>query len=490
MTFILKKIDKRLLSILILGLILRLIGLDHAFPFIFHPDEPTVVRSALGIRFNPNPGHFDWPHLYIYINYFVYMVFAKLRTLIELVGLKEYLFFTVPIIWNDNLIFYLLTRILSSTLGAFTIIPIYLIGRDLFGKKEGLIAALAISITPFHVWHSHYSLIDVPMMFFLSWGIYFSAKIMYKDNIINYLLAGLFVGLAASTKYNGAFGVLGIVLAHYFRIYSEKTQRIFSYQAFETLILGAFATVFGFLIGTPYAIYDYETFTITENAKGALWQFTNVGDVSFYDQVSNFLRGILVEMPENFGYTIFYVFLVGGIFYFFNSLRKKSLKPNKSYLYFFLLGIFLIFYVYGLEKSRAHYFFIAYPYVIVLFSVFAFLLEQKVSVRFKKYFWILVFIIPFANSLLGSITFANKDTRIQLYEWLLANSRQYNKILYTDSDLKPVMEVIDKDSDKVESYVAKTPGTLFITGENNSNLRLLQKYDNNYRKGPNIYIYD
>ena len=55
--------NKYLFLILLLGLVLRVLGLRHGFPFIFHPDEPTVVRSALGVRFFPNPGHFDWPHL-------------------------------------------------------------------------------------------------------------------------------------------------------------------------------------------------------------------------------------------------------------------------------------------------------------------------------------------------------------------------------------------------------------------------------------------
>ena len=73
--------------VLIVALILRLTAIDHGFPYIYHPDEPTVVRSALGLRFDPNPHHFDWPHLYFYLNYLMYMVFAKLRDFLTLLGL-------------------------------------------------------------------------------------------------------------------------------------------------------------------------------------------------------------------------------------------------------------------------------------------------------------------------------------------------------------------------------------------------------------------
>jgi len=41
----------RLLLLILLGAVLfRFLGIMHGFPFVFHPDEPTVVRSALADR--------------------------------------------------------------------------------------------------------------------------------------------------------------------------------------------------------------------------------------------------------------------------------------------------------------------------------------------------------------------------------------------------------------------------------------------------------
>ena len=170
-----KKIhDNRvLILIVIVGLLLRAIGTNYGFPFIFHPDEPTVVRSALGIRFSLNPGHFDWPHLYIYLNYFLFMIFAKFRDLLPYLGLKSYFLG----FWDDRTIFYLLSRLFSAVLGALTIIPIYLTSRRFYGKEIGLLSALLFSVVPFHVMHSHYALIDVPMVFWVSWALYFSSSI-------------------------------------------------------------------------------------------------------------------------------------------------------------------------------------------------------------------------------------------------------------------------------------------------------------------------
>ena len=137
--FMLNKTTKALIIIFCVGLVLRLVGITNAFPFIFHPDEPTIIRSALGVRFNLNPGHFDWPHFYIYLNYFIYMVFAKLRDLLSILNLKDVVYFTFPIIWDDKLIFYLITRIITALFGTLTIIPMYLTGKNLFNKKIKII---------------------------------------------------------------------------------------------------------------------------------------------------------------------------------------------------------------------------------------------------------------------------------------------------------------------------------------------------------------
>ena len=281
----LRKASNYLPLIIALALGLRLVGITHGFPFIFHTDEPALVRSALGIKFDLHPGHFDWPHLYIYLNYFVYMVFARFRDIIAVLGYKEYTYFTLPILWDDELIFYLITRVFSAVLGALTVIPVYLTAKKIFNQRAGWLAGLALAITPFHVWHSHYSLADVPMMFFLAWALYFTASVLFKNSLKDYILAGLFIGLAASTKYNGALMAGGLVLAHLIRVLSEKNEKILDIDSWKRLVLAAVFSTAGFVVGTPYSVLDYETFIRMDGPKGALWQFTNVGSVDFFTRI-------------------------------------------------------------------------------------------------------------------------------------------------------------------------------------------------------------
>ena len=162
-----KKTSSLLYLIIFLALVLRLAGISHGFPFIFHPDEPTIVQSALGVRFDPNPGHFDWPHFFIYANYFVFNIFAKIRDLAVDYNIQNFMIKIFPLMWDDTVVFYFITRVFVAVLGGLTVIPVYKTGKVLFGEKVGLLSALAFAVIPFHVRHSHYSLPDTPMLFFL-----------------------------------------------------------------------------------------------------------------------------------------------------------------------------------------------------------------------------------------------------------------------------------------------------------------------------------
>jgi len=487
----LRKTSNYLPLIIALALGLRLAGIAHGFPFIFHPDEPTVVRSALGLRFDLNPGHFDWPHLYIYLNYFVYMVFAKFRDIIALLGYKEYTYFTLPIIWDDELIFYLITRVFSAVLGALTIIPVYLTAKRIFNQRAGWLAGLALAITPFHVWHSHYSLTDVPMMFFLAWALYFTTSVLFKKNPVDYLLAGLFIGLAASTKYNGALMAGGLVLAHLIRVLTEKHEKLLDIDSWKNLVLASVFSVVGFVLGTTYSVLDYQTFIRTDSAKGALWQFTNVGSVDFTTRIKQFFEVIIFKLPENFGYTIMALFVAAFVYVVVNMIKNKKLWINKDLLFFVLLGIGLIFYIAGQEKMRAHYFFIVYPVVII--GSIGFLIQQldKMTYRYKNILWFLLFAAPLYFSLQASYTFYKTDTRVLFYRWLSSNMENIDKVYVLDEDLIPIFKKLGMDvyTSDINYEMIEKESLVVSTKEEENNLNKAFDIDNTLNKGPKINIY-
>ena len=84
-----------------------------------------------------------------------------------------------------------------------------------------LIFTLALSYL--HVRESHFGVTDVPMMFFAVCSMLFIVKSYYsKASLRNYVLAGVFAGLAASTKYNGVLVAVSMVAVHCLNVFEKE----------------------------------------------------------------------------------------------------------------------------------------------------------------------------------------------------------------------------------------------------------------------------
>ncbi|MBD3366155.1 phospholipid carrier-dependent glycosyltransferase [candidate division WWE3 bacterium] len=489
--------NKTLIFLLVVGGLLRLLGLRHGFPFIFHPDEPSVIRSALGIRFFPNPDHFDWPHLYFYLNYFLYMGFSGFRNFLEALRLKPFISDIFPLIWNDPLIFYYLTRLFSATLGTLTIIPLYLSGKELFGKRGGILAASILAIFPYHVWHSHYSVIDVPMLFFFAWAVYFSIKVLFSDKLLHYILAGAFVGLAASTKYHGGFSAFFLGFVFFAKYLSSKDFPGLLKNSYKPFLAGITSLV-TFLLGTPFALLDWETFSSTDSAKGAFWQFTNVGSVSFNQQIFQFLNAFIDKFMHDWSITFVFAFLLAAGYAVYILFRQKEdIALKTKLLALFVPAFTFLVYISGFEKNRSHYYMIAYPFVILGISWFLLTLE-KFS-KSKEYVMLLfvVFAFPVVLSVKNMLMFALKDTRVVLHDWYGMRLDLKSYKFYSDSDeLKASLTGDGGSAKSPEDYVIgeelSPPYVLVKQCSSDKEFKDQKPFkviENTLRRGPEICIY-
>ena len=513
--------DLSLLLIILVGLILRLTGIQHGFPFIFHPDEPTIIRSALGIRFNPNPMHFDWPHLYIYINYFLYMLFGKFRSLLEVVKLKSTLSNIFPLIWNDDLIFYYLTRCLSAILGALSAIPVYLAGKSLFGRKAGILAALAIVLMPYHVWHSHYSLGDIPSVFLLSWGLYYSSLIIKSSNRKNYILAGLFIGLSASIKYNGGLSAIMVPVAHFLRIFWENRgkdkikdfNKIFVNKPdIVNLILSGVSAFLGFLVGTPYALLDFKTFSRTDGPQGAFWQFTNVGSVSSSQHFDKFVSESFGRLLVDTGYVVVPLFFIGLIYVLFKLIKKKIEEKDVHLSFIYIVSLFLTWYLTGFKNNRSHYYFIVYPFLALVFGYFLTWIQESgwtkdfkldlhgLAKKLVGLIPVWLFLPLFILSVNNAKRYYMNDTRTSLYRWISENKEQGESAVFNDSSLRPIFKYLGMSSTKsLDSYklYGKTLVVIYesdaedraFVEKNSSNLKEVARFAGKGRLGSDIQVY-
>jgi len=421
-----------LILIIILGLIIRIWGISFSLPYIYHVDEENL--SKISIRYfsgDLNPHFFHVPSLHSYVVagiwgvYFLLgKVFGKFHTLAEFINY-----------FNTNpTIFFILGRIFSVLLSIGTILIVYLIGKKMFNPRVGLLASLFLIFSPEHNKISHYSVPDVPMVFFLVLSFFFIWLIYLKGKREYYILAGLFAGLCMATKYGGHLLFIPLFLAHLFHILENKQPIRNIFFSFK-LILSVFFFLAGFFIGCPYAIFDSSTFWRDFN-----WQAKHLYSLGHYGSSTAqpaWLFYLWHGFKENIGkYSQYLVF--GGIIYGLFRHKKREII-----LFSFPLLLFLII---GSWKTMAtRYFLPLVPFLaliganfldIILSKIAAFLskLSSKLALlinRKEVLTWLIVIFFissPGLKVIKFNYSLTQKDTRTIAKRWIEINIPKGTKI--------------------------------------------------------------
>jgi uncharacterized membrane protein len=135
-----------LLGIVLIGILLRVVFIGQQS---FWHDEVVQVRTA------------SFPAAAIIQNQYSYEVlppvsFLTLHYWMSLGGQSE--------TW---------VRLLFALIGILTLPVVFLIGRDLFDRKVGLLAALLLAVNPYHIWYSQEARPYIFMICFCAWHVWF-----------------------------------------------------------------------------------------------------------------------------------------------------------------------------------------------------------------------------------------------------------------------------------------------------------------------------
>lgn len=203
-----------LLAILLVALAVRLVGLQFGLPFAYaRPDETEAAGPAVTYLTSGSlrPQFFQWPSLFSYIVAALYALYggvlgfvtghASLAAFVE----SRYQWFAP---------FLLIPRAFSMAMGVLTVGAVYALGRRVFDEAIALVGALFPALCFLHVRDSHFGMSDVTMTLFVVLAVLAAVLWQQKGGVPRALLAGLLVGLAGSTKYNGlAVGVAFVFAA-------------------------------------------------------------------------------------------------------------------------------------------------------------------------------------------------------------------------------------------------------------------------------------
>jgi hypothetical protein len=219
-----------LLGIVAVSLLLNLWGIDFGLPERWHPDELTSRAIAMAGAGSLNPHEFRYGSLHFYQ---ILAVIVPTYLVTELLGLDQDT--------QVNLVV-LAARALSALLGAGCVAMTFLLARRLFDTTTAILSAAFLGLSAGFVNHAHFATVDVPMAFWMTASFLMSAEVLLTGRRRAYVLAGLFAGLAAATKYPGVMALLCLPVAHL--LVAGRRDHV-------SLLLGCGASVVAFAVANP-----------------------------------------------------------------------------------------------------------------------------------------------------------------------------------------------------------------------------------------------
>lgn len=115
---------------------------------------------------------------------------------------------------NPSLVFYV-HRLLAVLAGTLTVLVVLRTCRRELGADTGTAAGLLLASAYMHVQISHYGLVDVPWVLFAMLAVDRALCVARAPRRRDYLLAGLWIGLAGAMKYPGALSGATLLAAHW-----------------------------------------------------------------------------------------------------------------------------------------------------------------------------------------------------------------------------------------------------------------------------------
>jgi len=344
-----------------------------------------------------------------------------------------------------------LIKFLLPLMGALTIFLVYLLGKEMFNKKVGIISAAIICLVPIHVIFSGIILNDVLVTFFITLSFLFFWKGFEKGNEKYKILWGITLGIGLLTRYT----MLWIIPI--FPIYLWIKNKSLNFLKDKYL----WYAIVGFLIVLiPWFIYGY--FEYGNILGGFLHGFKGA---AYWGGVQPWFFFF------NSWWSIFsiigFVFVLGLIY----MLYKKEFIKKEIYLLLIWFGFFLGMAIYMPHKEE-RFILAVVPAICLLSGLF-------IS-QFKKYQKLIlggvIFILIFSLSLHFFINY--KDSHTGTNSCFLEG----NKFL---KNLEKDALIVTDESPIVYYYTKKE--THFYP--NPWSLQSLSSLAEDSYKGRNVYIF-
>ncbi len=444
-----------LLLILLIAALLRAWGISFGLPFLYHPDEPTYVSIAQRMfkTGDFNPRFFNYPSLFFYLNALAYVPFY-------LVGKLAGVFSSPSDVPNPLMVAmgvgrtvmpstFLLGRCLTAAFGVASVLVTFLVGRRMTNDdRVGLIAALALAVSPTSVRNSQLITPDTFAAFWVLLSVWGSLGILHRGKVSDYVIAGITGGLALSTKYNAALVVLPIVLAHFLR---RGRAGFFDAKMYVALALTGLA----FLLATPYALLDRSKF---------------LEDLRF--EAHHYSTGHEGMEGDTLRWYLSYLWRVEGLMVLISSLevlRGIALRSKTTILVsLFSLAYFAFIARFVVRNDRTILPIV--PFLLLLSASWLAGLYERLRNRFREpprfmpvagvAFLLVALMVPLRQTIENALTLSSVDSRRTASSWIAGNLPEGSRIA-----IEPYAPFVNPDVFCVTAVgqMIQHPATWYVT---------------------------
>ena len=242
---------------------LRIWGLWFGLPAMYAFDERLLVYPALGFGTGDlNPHHFDLAALPMYAFFLLFGAYYGVGRLIGLFASPHD--FGVAFCADPTTV-WLLARSLSAVCGVVAVYLVFRAGQRVTTPAGALLGAALLAVHPTHVHRSHLALGDAMMTAFIAGAIcVMLGTPRAPGRWLRSWLAGVLVGLAAASKYLGAFAFVAL-----FVWYAWPTDRLPLRERAAGLVMCSLGTLMGFFAGDPFLLLEGKVTSVLGRAGAA-----------------------------------------------------------------------------------------------------------------------------------------------------------------------------------------------------------------------------
>ncbi len=308
---------------LVLAAVLSVYGMWWGWGESWNPDE-MAFRDVFYEGHFLEPADYKKPPFHTYTNFVLSFGPFKLAQRIAKSHGMDWDVYPYMLLWSRTLQILMFLGIVYLS---------YRIVKRFADEAAAATVALLTATSAGFVLQAHFLTADIPVVFWMLVAFYASQSILFDTRVRTYLWAGLWIGVATATKYNGLAVGLALPIFH---VCANPGRAWLTWGQLQRLAAGVILVVAGFVLTNPYSVLDFKRFAADFAYNYAVTPVYNGRDPSQLGYMT-----FLKDIPEIIGWPVTLLTGIGAL-YALSRWRRATIEERATVAA--SLGVFFLYF--------------------------------------------------------------------------------------------------------------------------------------------------